>query len=141
MNAISAAYIAGLIDGEGTITLGRIHKGDNRQLVVSISSSELNLLRHVKDIIGVGKITNKKIYKDRHNQSYAYSLTNIQALELIKQISTYLHGYKRLRAELVLKHYKALTPRNGKYSPGLLEKRENFIKEFFSITAKPLSRC
>jgi hypothetical protein len=31
-----AAYIAGLIDGEGTITLTRLHAGENRRLVVSI---------------------------------------------------------------------------------------------------------
>jgi hypothetical protein len=28
------AYIAGLIDGEGTITLTRLHRSQNRQLVM-----------------------------------------------------------------------------------------------------------
>jgi hypothetical protein len=28
------AYIAGLIDGEGTITLTRLHRSQNRQLVI-----------------------------------------------------------------------------------------------------------
>ena len=37
---IDAAYIAGLIDGEGTITLTRLHRNQNRQLVVSISNTE-----------------------------------------------------------------------------------------------------
>lgn len=33
-----AAYIAGLIDGEGTVTLTRKHRNENRQLCVSISA-------------------------------------------------------------------------------------------------------
>jgi len=39
ISKIDAAYIAGLIDGEGTITLSRKHKNENRQLVVSISNT------------------------------------------------------------------------------------------------------
>lgn len=35
-----AAYLAGLIDGEGTIALSWRHAHDNRQLVVTISSTE-----------------------------------------------------------------------------------------------------
>lgn len=35
-----AAYIAGLIDGEGTINLTHEHRGENRRLVVSISNTE-----------------------------------------------------------------------------------------------------
>jgi intein/homing endonuclease len=35
-----AAYLAGLIDGEGTIALTRKHRGEHRQLMVSISSTE-----------------------------------------------------------------------------------------------------
>ncbi|WP_018231860.1 LAGLIDADG family homing endonuclease [Thioalkalivibrio thiocyanodenitrificans] len=55
--AIHAAYIAGLIDGEGTITLTRKHRNENRQLAVTISSTERNLLEFVKETLGVGKIT------------------------------------------------------------------------------------
>ena len=40
LSSIDAAYIAGLIDGEGTISLSRRHRNDNRQLVVSISNIE-----------------------------------------------------------------------------------------------------
>lgn len=39
-----AAYLAGLIDGEGTIALSRKHLGVERQLVLSISSTEIELL-------------------------------------------------------------------------------------------------
>lgn len=40
LSAADAAYIAGLIDGEGTVALARKHANENRQLAVSISSTE-----------------------------------------------------------------------------------------------------
>ncbi len=75
---IDAAYIAGLIDGEGTITLSRKHKNDNRQLVISISNTEQPLLDYVLATVGAGKITRKKTYKENHtprNGKYNETLT------------------------------------------------------------------
>lgn len=40
LSPVDAAYIAGLIDGEGTITLSRRHAVDRRQLVVSANAEE-----------------------------------------------------------------------------------------------------
>ena len=45
-----AAYIAGLIDGEGTVTLTRAHRNENRRLVVCISNNEIAILRFVKSV-------------------------------------------------------------------------------------------
>ena len=47
----TAGYLAGLIDGEGTITLTRVHRTENRRLVVSISNNELRLLHFVKQAV------------------------------------------------------------------------------------------
>ena len=47
LSKTDAAYIAGLIDGEGTVTLTRKHKNENRQLCVSIASTEIELLDFV----------------------------------------------------------------------------------------------
>ena len=46
-----AAYIAGLVDGEGTITLSRRHREDTRQLVVSIANTEVHLLEYVLKVV------------------------------------------------------------------------------------------
>ncbi len=47
LDQTDAAYIAGLIDGEGTVTLSRRHRNKNRQLVVSISNTDRPLLEYV----------------------------------------------------------------------------------------------
>ena len=128
-----AAYIAGLIDGEGTISLTRRHRGENRQLVVSISSTEPKLLQFVRNAVGAGRITNKRAYSNRHTPSAVYAIDNRQALSLLEQIAPYLKTYKAQRAELILRDYLRLTPRNGKYSPAQRQERIIFIDKFLRL--------
>lgn len=121
-----AAYIAGLIDGEGSVTLSRKHRGENRQVCVSISSTEQPLLAYVLRHTGVGKITNKRATSPRHRPSQTYAVWNRHALDVLRQVFPYLQSYKRLRAALLLEHYMRLTPRNGKYTDELRAERKAF---------------
>lgn len=131
-----AAYIAGLIDGEGTISLSRKHRFDNRQLVVSISNTERTMLNYVQEIVGAGRITNKRVTRANHTPSFTYSVSNRQALDILKQVTPYLKSYKFGRATLVLDHYVRLTPRNGRYSSKQIEEREAFIQQFLCLRSK-----
>ena len=128
-----AAYIAGLIDGEGTITLTRMHLGENRRLVVSISNNDVSLLKFVQAKIGAGKITTKKTYNKRHACSFAYQISSRQALDLLHQISPYLKTYRAKRAELALSDYLRLTPRNGRYTPEVSVSRREFELRLLAI--------
>ena len=136
LKATEAAYIAGLIDGEGTITLSREHKGENRRLVVSIGNAELGILRSVAKATGVGKITNKRAYSSKHTPSYAYKVTNRQALLLLEQIVMHMQSYKKRRASLALKEYLLVTPRNGRYTAKQQRVRTEFEKRFLDIKPK-----
>lgn len=116
----NAAYIAGLIDGEGTITLPRKHRNENRQLAVSISNTEKSLLNFVLETIGAGKITGKRTTRPHHTLIFTYALYNRQALNLLKQIQPYLRTYKSERSALMLRDYLNLTQRIGKYTENQL---------------------
>jgi LAGLIDADG DNA endonuclease family protein len=135
LSAVDAAYVAGLVDGEGTIALSRKHANDGRQLVISISSTERPLLGFAREKIGAGKITSKRTAKAHHSPAFTYSIGNRQALTLLLQILPYLRSYKRQRAELVRDCYLRLTPRNGKYSPALLAARRRFEDDFLLLRA------
>ena len=133
LDVADAAYIAGLIDGEGTITLSKIHRNENRQLVVSISNNERQLLEYILKVTGAGIITTKRTYSESHRQNFTYKISNRQALSLLNQISCYLHSYKEKRALLIIDKYLELTPRNGKYTDELNKKRQQFIENFFKL--------
>ena len=132
----SAAYIGGLIDGEGTITLTRLHANENRRLVVSIASTERPLLEFVIEQFGAGKITRKKTTSERHSLSFCYAVSSRQALFLLEQVVRFLRSYKRQRAELALQQYELLTPRNGKYSTDQLARRRQFEQALLECSAR-----
>src|ERR1700733_8760618 len=131
-----AAYIAGIIDGEGTITLTRTHRGENRRPIVSVSSTERALLQYLRLVIGAGRTTNKRRSRTHHSASFAYVISSRNALALLSQISQYLHTYKLRRANLLLREYLRVTPRNGRYFPSLKLARSAFERDFLAITTR-----
>ena len=138
LSPIEAGYLAGIIDGEGTITLSRRNLNKHRALVITVSSTEQSILKYVQAITGVGKITNKRITKANHTPSFTYQVANRQALEILKQTVTHLRSYKADRARLALIEYPRLTPRNGRYSPVQLQERTQFIEKFLGIRPRTL---
>ncbi|PIU47109.1 hypothetical protein COS93_00750 [bacterium (Candidatus Gribaldobacteria) CG07_land_8_20_14_0_80_33_18] len=129
-----SAYIAALIDGEGTISLTRHNKSGYRRPEVGISNTELKLLKWIKNLIGAGQISLKRSHNKKHAMCYTYKICNRQAFNLLAQISSYLRTYKRKRAKLILKNYKKLTLRNGKYSQKLLKQKKRLVEKFFAIS-------
>ena len=138
MSSSEAAYVAGIVDGEGTITLTRMHRGENRRPVVSISSTELPLLLYVQSVVGAGKITSKVRAQSCHSPSYVYTVLSRQALLLLEQISAYLRTYKVQRARLLLKEYLCVTPRNGRYSTAQHKARQSLEDRFFAISVRSI---
>jgi len=133
--ATDAAYIAGLVDGEGSVGLLRRHRKDERQLVISIADTERTLLEFVPSATGAGKITRKRTSAAHHTPSFVFSISNRQALDLVSQIRPFLRSYKAGRADLILRSYRELTPRNGKYDEETKAAREQFVDACMAITA------
>src|SRR3989338_3554776 len=95
LSQTEAAYLAGIIDGEGTITLTRRNKNEHRQLVVSISNCELPLLEYITRLVGTGMIIKKHVLKPNHSQGYSLNLKNRQALDVVRMTYPFLRTYKR----------------------------------------------
>ncbi|GAE28236.1 hypothetical protein JCM9140_4448 [Halalkalibacter wakoensis JCM 9140] len=130
-----AAYLAGIIDGEGTITLTKMHKGEHRRPIISIASTDKDLLFYIQHLVG-GYITSKKNYKPSiHKDSFVLTIKNKQDLfNILKEIAPYLIiSHKKKRASLILERYNELTPRNGKYTPETQLLKQQFEDEFLSI--------
>ncbi len=125
------AYTAGIIDGEGTITLTRASAKTHRRPNVSVSSTTYELLLFLKSHYG-GTIVKHKIYQDHHKPHWSWRIEYDRALSALKLITPYLLvPEKAYRAKLLLERYKLVTPRNGKYTEELLLKKAEFENDFF----------
>jgi hypothetical protein len=133
LSLCDAAYIAGLVDADGTVTLTRKHRGENRALVVSISNTDRILLAFVAGAIGAGKITRKRAARKKHSPSFVFAIYNRQALQLLENIALFLQTYKSHRADLILRQYVLLTPRNGRYTAASRESRLKFEQNVLRI--------
>lgn len=135
MEQWEAAYIAGIIDGEGSITLTRMHESEHRRPCITIASTDKELLIYIQSLTG-GTINNKKNYKpDRHKDSFTLNIKKKESvMYILKHVSPYLRvDKKRHRSLWILEHYEKVTLRNGKYSPESLNKKLLFEEAFFQI--------
>lgn len=67
------AYIAGIIDGEGSIMLLKFHSNQFPAPCISISSTTPELLEWIKSKTFVGTIKSKKNYDTlKHKNSFIY---------------------------------------------------------------------
>ena len=83
-----ASYIAGIIDGEGSITLTRWHTKEHRRPCISIASTDLELLLYVQSLTG-GKINSKRNYNpDKHKDSF--TLTVLKKDEVFSSLQSTL---------------------------------------------------
>lgn len=135
MNSWVAAYIAGIIDGEGSITLTRMHEKEHRRPCITISSTNKELLTYIQTLTG-GVINNKKHYNPgKHKNSYTLSIKKKEDVFFtLKHVLPFLRiDQKRKRAMWILDHYDHVTPRNGKYNHDSLKTKLEFEDYFFQI--------
>ena len=128
------AYISGLIDGEGTITLTRHKKNEFRSPAVSMVNTDKELLVYIQGHYG-GSICSQKTYKSHHKQSWTWSISSNRALTLLRDIMPFLQcPRKHLRCKLLLQNYSKCTKRNGRYSETELKIKHEFEEMFFEKT-------
>jgi hypothetical protein len=121
-------YIAGIIDGEGTISLEK-RKFSNVKIhpVISISNCSLELLYHIQKIIKCGTVRLAKKANQKTRPEYKLSINRISQIEgLLRVITPYLM-LKRKQAEIVLEFISRLRKKGlrnyklSKYEMALLK--------------------
>jgi len=131
-------YAAGLMDGEGSVSLTRSHANENRSPSVSVPSCSAALTSWMWVTFG-GVISGKRTYKKNHTPSNVWSLTNDAALEFLRIVRPYMREPEKCRrADLLLRDYKRVTARNGRYTAEKLRKKRSFERDFFRNTRRKL---
>jgi len=134
LEKVEKAYLAGIVDGEGTVTLMKHHKNETPTPSVTVANNNLKLLKWIKAKIG-GNIVSKKKYKYYHSDSYAWSVRQDRAIRLLNEIKRYLI-IKRPQADLITKKYKSVTHRAGKYTPDMLEKKMRLVAKIRELNQR-----
>jgi hypothetical protein len=132
MTSEEKAYIAGIIDGEGTVTLTRDHLREFPAPKVSVANNDLKLLEWVKDKAGTGVIIKRSKRHPHHGNQYVLDISNDRALRLLSEIKEYLI-IKKPHAELLVQRYKAVTPRNGRYSKDIMSEKMKLVAEIRAL--------
>ena len=122
------AYIAGIIDGEGTVTLTRGHVNELPSPRVSVANNDLRLLKWIREKAGCGCITTRSKVQPQHGVNYVLNVCDDPALKLLAEVKEYLI-IKKPHAELLSSRYKAVTPRNGRYTEELLAGKMALVAE------------
>lgn len=134
MKEVERAYIAGIVDGEGSIGLWRHHKNETHTPNVTVANNSLELLQWIRAKVG-GTIVSKKKRLEHHQNSYAWSVRQDRAIRFLNDIKEFLI-VKRPQAELIIKEYKAVTHRSGKYTSEMLKRKEVLVAKMTKLNQR-----
>lgn len=127
------AYAAGLFDGEGSISLVRSRRNRTHSPQVSIASTDYEVVDWFRERFG-GSIVTKQPRMSNHSVSYDWRLTDRRALAFLEVIRPYLVIERKIRRiDLLLSDYLECTPRNGRYTEEMAERKQKLVETFFSL--------
>lgn len=108
LEAVSAAYFAGLFDGEGYITVSVPRERNTAVLVVGLGSTDLQVLEELHRVFG-GCLTALRISsRVSRKPSREWKITNDGAADFLKVVFPYLRIKKR-QAALAFKFRKVMS--------------------------------
>ena len=113
-SSVELAWTAGIIDGDGSITLTRRSKRPFRSPVVAVDSTDVEILHELSRLFGGHTVTKKKA-RQHHRQAWAWRLVGSEnIIAFLSQVLPYMRcKVKADRARMLVEEYKLVTPRNG----------------------------
>lgn len=119
MNQLSiedAAYIAGILDGEGSISLGRTKDGKRYTPSVTIVNGKVALMRYLVETTGLGHV----IRRDRQDLpnariSYQWQLRLDEVIPFLSQVTPHLR-LKQQQATLLMAYMAARSQKPANWS-------------------------
>ncbi len=107
-----AAYIAGFLDGEGCISLGRVHCYDKNAnttylLRVQICNTSPGVMDWIALKVGYANVCKKKKRNEHYKDIWVWGLSGRRAIDLLEQLYPYLK-VKKLQAEVAFEFSKTI---------------------------------
>jgi hypothetical protein len=136
LEEVVKAYIAGIVDGEGSVTLMKHHRNETPIPYVSVSNNSLELVKWLKQVAG-GIICTRKRKVLHHKTSYVWSVRQDRAIRFLDEIKQYLI-IKKPQADLISKRYKSVTSRSGKYTVEMLTKKYELVAQIRKLNQRSI---
>lgn len=122
------AYVAGLFDGEGSVSIVKGTKANNYHLQISLGSTDEWICQSLKMMFG-GSVSLKNKASEHIHACWQWSMGSRQAYNMLLLILPYLH-IKRPQVEIAIKFQEAKTGRGfGKGSNKFLTEKERALRE------------
>jgi hypothetical protein len=134
MKDIEKSYLAGIIDGEGTVSF--MKRGGNFFPTVTIANTSKELLEWCGERSGLSyTICVKQPRSLNHSLSYHIRWRFNAALELLQMCRPFFI-VKREQVSLLLQ-WKKVVKRNGRYTPQELEARDFLVRMIRARNSRP----
>ena|SRR3990167_2982577 len=127
------AYLAGIIDGEGCITITKKTRG-SYQLVLVVAMTSFPVISYVAQLLEAnargGKVTSTG------KQVYQVMISGYHVKEILEEIEPYIIGKTR---QVFLAYQFPLGQRGNSHSvsPGMMEDRELIAHEMWKYNKQP----
>ncbi|PKR78051.1 hypothetical protein CEY16_09040 [Halalkalibacillus sediminis] len=109
-----AAYVAGIIDGEGTISFKNIDSKGKRNPVIAITSSDLKMLVFIQSLLSGSLSSKKMMISGQPTYIYTIEIKQKETIrEALSQIQQFLRAdHKKEEVERVLENFSSDSNRN-----------------------------
>lgn len=131
------AYLAGIIDGEGHISINRNkscpqrRKNPRYQAEVTVVNTDIRLMEYLVEYIG-GSFYKRKKSKEWHKDTYQWKVTSTTARELCKRLLPYLL-LKKGQAECIIRLYDECDFNMRVLTADELVKREKIYQQLLTL--------
>lgn len=135
MRAVDLAWLAGILDGEGTITLCGNRRKRSYYIQVSIGMTHLPTIQHIRRTTAVGFFVRSVPKNPKHRTCYYWTARCKNAAMWLRKLLPYLVTKKR-QAKIALEYDSLMMP-IGKRIPNInRQKREALIRRWRALNKK-----
>lgn len=141
MSKLQASYLAGLLDGEGYISIMKVNKGNKRQWsstrdylyypVIKVAMTDKAIIEFLKNSYGGTFETRKARLNAR--ESYCWTVRKAQVINILQKVYPYLK-VKRKHAEVIFKFKNATNGVGNPLGEDNWNKRDELFAEIRKLT-------
>ena len=136
MSPCEAAWVAGIVDGEGTITVRtKPYPGGKRYQVASISvpNTDVSMIARLVECTGIGRVGMNVRPSHKRKRIWRWQTDQQQAAAVVRQLLPWLTA-KADQAVLLLEMQSLR--RCGKYLPGAQERQQAIVRELRELNRR-----